>query len=268
MQERLTNLFELRGNASARQNTLLGIVGVSLWLFSWWLFATLGILPRQIAPGPFEVLGVVPDMHFHDMLVRNVWFSFEMNLLATFIAIVISVPMGLALGLLPFFRGMSTPFFVGLRFLPLPVATILFMAWLGIGYTMKTAFLTVAIAVYLVPTVIQRVDEVRQVYVDTVRTLGANEWQLVRYVYLPDVFSRVWDDIVILVGLSWTYISFIELINKGEGGIGALIYSAQRTHSMEKYYALLLIIMFVAFIQTAIFKLIGRVLFPYKRIGG
>jgi len=268
MQGQVTGLFELRGNTSARQNMVLGILGVSLWLFLWWLFSALEILPRQIAPGPLAVLGVIPDMHFHDKLVRNVMFSLEMNLLATFIAIVISVPLGLVLGLLPFFRGMSTPFFVGLRFLPLPVATILFMAWLGVGYTMKTAFLTVAIAVYLVPTVIQRVDEVRQVYVDTVRTLGANEWQLVRYVYLPDVFSRVWDDIVILVGLSWTYISFIELINKGEGGIGALIYAAQRTTSIEKYYALLLIIMLVAFIQTALFKLIGRIAFPYKRIGG
>ncbi len=268
MQGQRIELFELRGKTTARQNTLLGIAAVALWLVSWWLSATLGILPRHIAPGPFDVLGVIPDMHLRNALVRNVWYSFEMNIRATFIAIGISLPLGLTLGLLPLFRGMSAPFFVGLRFLPLPVATVVFMAWFGIGYLMKAAFLTVAIAVYLVPTVIQRVDEVRQVYIDTVKTLGASKWQTVRYVYIPDVFSRVWDDIVILVGLSWTYISFVELINKSDGGIGALIYTAQRTSSIEKYYALLLIIMLVAFVQTAIFKTIGRLLFPHKRIGG
>jgi NitT/TauT family transport system permease protein len=141
------------------------------------------------------------------------------------------------------------------------------MFWFGIGYLMKVSFLTFAIIVYLVPTVMQRVTEVRQVYIDTVATLGATWWQHIRFVFIPDVFARAWDDIVILVGLSWTYISIVELINKGDGGIGAMIYSAQRTNHIDQYYALLLIIMAIAFVQTKAFALVGMYLFPHKKLG-
>jgi taurine transport system permease protein len=263
----LKKLFTLRGETTARQNVLYGVIGITLWLFSWWFTTEVGWMPQKIAPGPFTVLGAIPDMHFHHELVRNVWYTLEMNLTGTLIAIIISLPLGLALGLVPLFRGMSAPFFVGLRFIPLPVITILFMFWLGIGYMMKTSFLTFAIIVYLVPTVMQRVTEVRQVYIDTANTLGANWWQLVRHVFIPDVFARAWDDIVILVGLSWTYISIVELINEGDGGIGAMIYMAQRTHHIEQYYALLLVIMLIAFIQTKVFAWVGDYLFPYKKLG-
>lgn len=260
-------LFKLRGQTTQGQDFILGLVGITVWLVSWQLTVASGLLPERLAAGPIQVLQAIPELHFHHELVRNIWYSLEMNLRGTLIAIVISLPLGLIFGLIPLLRGMSAPFFVGLRFIPLPVITVLFMFFFGIGYLMKVSFLTFAIIVYLVPTVMQRVSEVRQVYVDTIATLGATWWQQVRYVFIPDVFARVWDDIVILAGLSWTYISIVELINKGEGGIGAMIYLAQRTNHIENYYALLLMIMVIAFVQTLVFAGIGTYLFPHKKLG-
>jgi NitT/TauT family transport system permease protein len=263
----LKTLFKLRGEMTSNQNMLYGVIGIALWLFTWWFTTEVGWMSPKIAPGPFTVLGTIPDLHFNHALVRNIGYTLGMNLLGTLIAIAISLPLGLVLGLIPLFRGMSAPFFVGLRFIPLPVITGLFMFCFGIGYMMKTSFLTFAIIVYLVPTVMQRVTEVRQVYIDTANTLGSDWWQLIRHVFIPDVFARAWDDIVILVGLSWTYISIVELVNLGDGGIGAMIYSAQRQTHHEQYYALLLIIMAIAFIQTKVFAWVGNILFPYKKLG-
>jgi NitT/TauT family transport system permease protein len=267
MNKHLKTMFKLRGETTARQNLIYGAAGVTLWLFIWWLSASMEWLPNKIAPGPFTVLRAIPELHFHHALVRNAGYTLGMNLIGTLVAILISLPLGLILGLVPLFRGMSTPFFVGLRFIPLPVITGLFMLLFGIGYLMKTSFLTFAIIVYLVPTVMQRVTEVRQVYIDTVTTLGATWWQTVRFVFIPDVFARAWDDIVILVGLSWTYISIVELVNLGDGGIGALIYTSQHQSHVDQYYALLLIIMLIAFIQTKVFVWIGNWIFPYKKLG-
>lgn len=267
MRKLTNNLFELRGEITTRQKTYLGILGVTVWFLSWWLISAQAWLPPQVAPGPFAVLGAIPELHFEHALVRNVWYTLQMNLHGTMNAILFSLPIGLLLGLTPFLRGMATPFYVGLRFIPLPVIIGLFMLWFGIGYSMKTWFLTFAIIVYLIPTVIQRVDETPSIYVNTARTLGASKWQIIRNVYIPDVFSRVWDDIVILVAISWTYISIVEVVNKSDGGIGALIYMAQRQSSPEKYYALLLILMLVAYLQTLAFKQFGQWLFPHKRVG-
>ena len=263
----ISSLFKLRGATTSGQNLILGLAGIALWLVCWQIVVSSGWVPKKLAAGPLEVLRVIPNLHFHHKLVLNIWYSLEMNLRGTLIAMIISLPLGLVLGLIPLLRGMSAPFFVGLRFIPLPVITVLFMFFFGIEYLMKVSFLTFAIIVYLVPTVMQRVTEVRQVYIDTIATLGATPWQQVRYVFIPDVFARTWDDIVILGGLSWTYISIVELINKGDGGIGAMIYSAQRTQHANQFYALLLIIMVIAFVQTKAFALMGMYIFPHKKLG-
>lgn len=261
------SLFKLRGATTPVQNLILSVAGVIVWLISWQVSVNVGLLPEKIAKGPFEVLRAFPELHFHKDLVVNIWYSLGMNLYGTLIAVAISLPLGLVLGLVPLLRGMSAPLFIGLRFIPLPVITGLFLFLFGLEYMMKLSFLTFAIIVYLVPTVMQRVTEVRQVYIDTITTLGATRWQQVRHVFIPDVFARTWDDIVILAGLSWTYISIVELINSSEGGLGAMIYASQRASHPDQYYALLLVIMAIAFVQTKVFAWVGMYFFPHKQLG-
>jgi NitT/TauT family transport system permease protein len=266
MKKLFSGLFTLRGELTKKQLVVFGTLGSVLSVMLWWSFATLQIIPKQVLPSPQSVLAVLPDLHFNNGLVENVWYTTKLNLLGFGLAILFSVPIGYLIGLLPIARGLSSFIFVGLRFIPLPVTTGLFMAF-GIGDLMKIVFLAFAIFVYLVPTIVQRIDEVPQVYLNTLKTLGANRLQEIKYVFIPEVLSRVWDDIVILVGISWTYISIVELINTSDGGIGALMYIAQRQTSIEKVYAILVIIMIVAFLQTKLFQLFGDFIFPYKKIG-
>lgn len=272
MRELIKSLFELRGEMTARNKIILGAAGIALWLITWELASRSGWFPPQATPSPLDVLATIPNMHFENALVRNVWYTLVMNVYGMMIAAAISLPLGLLSGLLPAFRGLSAPFYVGLRFIPLPVIILPFMFMFGIGYTMKLWFLIAALSVYLIPTVIQRVDEVRQVHVNTVRTLGGSSWDVVRYVYLKEVPAKFWGDLCILTAISWTYISFVELINKGEGGIGALLYTAQRQSNVAMLYALVLIIILVAIMQTFAMVQLGKILFPYrdasKKLGG
>jgi NitT/TauT family transport system permease protein len=259
------NLFVLRGRLNDYQRFVLGAVGIGLLLLLWYAVVATGMVAKQILPSPLSVIGVFPELHYQDLLVRNVGYSLKLNISGYAYAILLGLPIGFLLGLSPFFRGLGAPFFNGLRYLPLSAATGLFIMWFGIEDAMKVSFLAFAIFVYLVPTVVQRVDEVRSVYLNTAKTIGANWWQTIRYVYIPDVLSRVWDDIVVLVAISWTYIIIAELINKNDGGVGALIYTAQRQSRPDKMFALLIVIMLVGFLQDRLFRLIGELLFRHKQ---
>jgi len=148
-------------------------------------------------------------------------------------------------------------------------ATIgIFIALFGIETKMKVEFLAFGIFVYLLPVVVERVDEVQEVYVQTARTLGATPWQTVKSVFIPDVVSRVFDDIRVLIALSWTYIVFTEVINASDGGIGALAYIAARQSRPDKVYAVLLTIILIGFLQDKAFLYLGRLLFPFKYVEG
>jgi len=145
----------------------------------------------------------------------------------------------------------------------LTALTGMFIIWFGIEDKMKIAFLAFGIIVYLLPVVVQRINEVGDVYLKTVFTLGATDWQTIRTVYIPEVMSKLIDDIRVLTAISWTYIIIAELLNR-QGGIGSLIYIKARQGQTEKVFAILIIIIIIGFIQDRVFVFFDKRLFPYK----
>jgi hypothetical protein len=129
---------------------------------------------------------------------------------------------------------------------------------------MKSVFMAFGIFIFLLPVVVQRIDEVNSVYLKTVYTLGATSWQTIKTVYIPSVMSRLWDDIRIMTAISWTYLVFIEA-NGSQGGIGDLLLrGAKRRGRIDKVFALLILIILIGVFQDKIFAYMDRKLFPHK----
>lgn len=215
-------------------------------------------------PSPVVVLKAIPDMFKNDGLMSNVFISIKLNVLGYIIAILVSLAMGFVLGLIPLVRGLFSRIIDSGRFIPLTAVTGIFILWLGIGNEMKVAFLAFGILVYLIPVVVQRIDEVQEVYLHTVYTLGANSWQTIKTVYIPYVMSKLIDDIRVLTAISWTYITIAEMLNKS-GGIGQLIWEAKRQSRIDKAFAILLIIVLIGILQDRLFVLLNQIFFPYKQ---
>ncbi|WCC46982.1 ABC transporter permease [Tenacibaculum finnmarkense] len=218
-----------------------------------------------ILPSPIKVIKAFPELNKDDDVIGNTFLSIKLNLLGYLLAIIIAIPVGFLLGLIPLFRGLFSKIIDSYRFIPLTAVTGIFIMWLGLGSQMKVSFLAFGIIVYLIPVVVQRIDEVRKVYLNTVFTLGATPWQTIKSVYMPYVFSKLIDDIRVLTAISWTYITIVEMLNKG-GGIGELIWTAKRQSRIDKAFAILIIIVIIGVIQDRLFVIIDKLLFPYKHI--
>ena len=216
-----------------------------------------------LLPTPTRVLAALPELQAEDSLVGNTLYSIKLNLLGYLLALAIALPVGFALGLVPLLRGLFSQVVDSTRFIPLTAVTGIFIMWLGLGAPMKVSFLAFGIIVYLVPVVVQRIDEVEEVYLQTVFTLGATSWQTIRTVYLPYVLSRVIDDVRVLTAISWTYITIVEMLNRS-GGIGELIWTARRQSRIDKAFAILLVIILIGVVQDRLFVLVDRLLFPHK----
>lgn len=218
-----------------------------------------------LLPSPIKVVNALPDLNQNDDVIGNTFYSIKLNFLGYLLAILISIPIGFILGLIPLFRGLFSQIINSYRFIPLTAVTGIFIMWLGLGSEMKVSFLAFGIIVYLIPVVVQRIDEVQNVYLNTVFTLGASSWQTIRSVYIPYVFSKIIDDVRVLTAISWTYITIVEMLNKG-GGIGELIWTAKRQSRIDKAFAILIIIVVIGILQDRLFVAIDKILFPHKHV--
>jgi len=218
-----------------------------------------------LLPSPKKVLYSYKELHKKDDLIGNSLHSIKLNVFGYIVAIIISIILGFILGLVPLFNGLFGRIVDSIRFIPLTAVTGIFIMWFGLGSQMKVFFLAFGIIVYLIPVVVQRIKEVETVHLRTVFTLGAGNWQTIRTVYIPYVFSKLIDDIRVLTAISWTYITIAEMLNKG-GGLGELIWMAKRQSRIDKAFAILMVIVFIGLIQDKIFVLLDRFLFPYKHL--
>jgi NitT/TauT family transport system permease protein len=257
------NLFELRGTLDKKTQATIGIVGGLFLLFVWYLITAINLVPPTLLPSPIAVITCLPELHFDDAMVRQLGRSMYLNFMGYIEAVVVCIPLGFLIGLFPLFKGLFAKPVDAIRFIPLTAITGLFIVWFGIFDMMKIQFLAFGIIVYLLPVVVQRVEQVENVYQQTAFTLGATRWQTIKTVFFPAVFSKLFDDIRVLVAISWTYIIVAEMVNNN-GGIGAMLFTSARQSRIDKVFALLFVIVVVGFIQDIIFKVLDKQFFPYK----
>lgn len=259
------NNNKTRATIDKKTQVALNIVGILFPFLVWYLVTAVGNIPKTILPSPSAVISCLPELHFEDAMVRNLGMSMYLNLMGYIEAIIICIPLGFIIGLFPLFKVLFAKQIDAIRFIPLTAITGLFVVWFGIYDNMKIQFLAFGIIVYLLPVVIQRVEQVEIVYQQTAFTLGATQWQTIKTVFLPAVFSKLFDDIRVLVAISWTYIIVAEMVNNN-GGIGAMLFTSARQSRIDKVFALLFVIIIVGLLQDIIFKKLDKKIFPYKHI--
>lgn len=227
-------------------------------------------IKKGVFPPPQQVVSSFYDLHFDkegkvkdNSVVFETGYSLSLNILGYLEAIAISLLLGFLIGLIPFFRALLSRWVNAVRFVPLSAVTGIFIAWFGIGSNMKVQFLAFGIFVYLLPVVVQRIDEIQKVYLQTAYTLGATKWQKIKSVYFPAVSSKLIDDIRVLTAISWTYIILAELLNQ-TGGIGGLIHLARRQSRLDQVFALLFVIIIIGIIQDRVFVWLDRRFFRFK----
>ena len=259
----MNKLFELRATLDAKTKTIVEISGFVILLMVWQFVCMSGWVSKSILPSPLAVISSLKELHFEDALILNMGYSIKLNILGYIEAIAICLPVGFVIGLFPIFREMFRKYLDAIRFVPLPAVVGLFIAWFGIDTNMKVQFLAAGIVVYLLPVVVLRIQEVDDTYVQTIETLSKNRWDIIRKVFMPSALAAIFNDIRVLVAISWTYITVAELVNKS-GGIGSIAYLAARQSRVDKVFAVMLIIVLIGYIQDMTFEAIDKILFPYK----
>ena len=112
-------------------------------------------------------------------------------------------------------KAMFNPLAVFGAYLPIPALVPLTLSLFGTGEKQKIAFLALAFVIYLLPLIVQAVDNVDDVYLKTAYTLGANTSQTVRKVLLAVSWPDIYQSLRLGFGIGWCYIILAEMVDIG-----------------------------------------------------
>jgi len=270
---RLGRWFRIRERLPRWQYVVLALIPIVLTLILWQALTSGPPEKRTISigilPSPREVAAEFPRLWMGDATRRpfiyQVMRSFRRTLIGFAMACAIALPIGFAMGAFERARAVFYPIALVGGYLPIPALVPLTMSFFGLEEGQKLAFLTIAFVVYLLPMVVLAVDKVDQVFLQTAYTLGANTWEALTRVLISISWEDVYRAMRGAFGVGWSYILLVEMLVM-DGGLGEVVFLAQRRGPKEHIYLSLLAIVVIAFATDKVWEWGGRLLFPYRRV--
>ena len=255
--------MQVREALTNQRARTLAIAGVATFFGLWCALTYGGLVPPIILPSPTAVLRAFPVLHFEEALVRSALWSLYRVSMGFLLATLVALPLGMLMGTFPAVKAFFAPLLDPRRFLPISALVPLTIVWFGIEETQKVVFLFLGTVVYLLPLVVESVEQVDEVYLQTATTLGASRWQLVRHVLIPGSRPAIAEAMRVMNGIGWTYVILAEVIN-APYGLGALITVAGKRSHVDQMFALVIVILIIGVVTDQIIRLINKSLFTWK----
>jgi len=218
-----------------------------------WGAAFLWILDPAHLGGPTGILARVGE---------HVWYT----AITLLIAVLIALPIGLAIGHTGRGRTLAVQVSGGLRSLPtLGVVTLLGL-WFGIGLSAPLAAMVVLALPPILAGAYSGVDAVDRHTIDAARAVGMTGWQLLGKVELPLALPLIIGGIrsaCLQVIATWTVAAILPL-----GGLGRFLYDALPLRDYPQMLAGSILVIALALVADGMFALVQKLVVPRGVLAG
>lgn len=252
----------------ARPLSLLAISSLSLFgvLFAWWAVTAVGLIEPLFLPSPQAVLARGWRLLGEGYMDASLWQHLGASLgrigLGLLAAVLLAVPLGIAIGRNRIVRGIFDPLIEFYRPIP-PLAYLpLIVIWFGIGELSKVLLIFLAIFAPIVIATATGVRNVDPTKLRAAQSLGATQAQLIRHVILPGALPEILTGVRIGLGVGWSTLVAAELI-AAQRGLGFMVQSAAQFLVTDVVIFGILVIALIAFALELGLRALQRKLVPW-----
>jgi taurine transport system permease protein len=244
--------------------TLISALGL---LLAWALTTKFELVAPLFLPSPLDVASqfytVAVDGFSNATLAQHVGTSLFRVLTGFAIATAVGVPLGLAMGLNRWVKGIFSPP-IQLYWPVPPLAYLpLVIIWFGIGEPAKIILLSLAMFAPIVISAQAGVRSVSQTRIQAAQSLGASKAQIFRHVVLPSALPEILTGLRLGIGSGWATLVAAELVAATKG-LGFMTLSAAQFLVTDVVFVGILTIAALATIFLTGLRLVERRLTPWK----
>jgi NitT/TauT family transport system permease protein len=241
----------------------LGYVAAVIVMLVAWEAASL-LLRSPALPVPAAALTQVWDQRW--FLTEHFGYSAMRVVLATLLGLLIGAPLGLLLG-----RSEKADLIAGpLIFLNYPVPKVVFLpvlfTILGIGDTSKIALIALIVFFQILVTARDAAHSIPAASVLSVRSLGADRWQVFTQVIVPGAMPEIFTALRIGAGTAVAVLFFSETY-AGNSGLGWFIWDAWARIQYGEMFAGILVMGLMGVLLYELIEFAERRVCRWERAG-
>jgi len=239
-----------------REPAILGGGFILLLILAWQSVPAFVSLPKGISlffTTPVEVIQT-----FHQLVVKNqiqshFYVSAVEFIVGLALAILVGLPLGLVMGRSKTLDAMLDPFVTAFNATPRLIFLPLLILWFGIGIWSKITIVFVGAVFPLLINTYEGVRNVDRVLVNVVRSFGANEWQTMKVVVLPNSLPYIVVGLRLAIGRALLGVVVGEFFAASRG-LGYMIANAATNYKVDVVFVGVTIFMGLSLILTYFVK--------------
>ncbi len=231
----------LKTEVPARTAWILRALSILGPLAAWWALSAAQLVDPTFLPSPSAVWTAGMTMIESGDLPSDLVSSLGRIGAGFGLAMLLSVPLGFAMGTLGWAQPLLEPVIGILRYLPASAFIPLLIIWLGIGEASKVALLVLGVVYF---NTLMTADVVRQVprrLLEVSATLGASRTRVAARVVFPHALPGIIDAMRVNAAAAWNFVVVAELV-AATSGLGYRITRAQRFLQTDRIFAILIVI--------------------------
>lgn len=191
------------------------------------------------------------------------------SVFANVAAISISCLISLGLAYLTVLEGLNpiVVFLSKLRFLSMVGLTFFFTVATSSQYQLKISLIVFSISVFFVTGMADVIRSIPKEQYDLARTLRMGSWRTVWEVVVLGQVDKAFDVLRQNAAIGWMMLSMIEGMVRSEGGVGAVLLTANKHFYLDAVLAIQIVILLTGLAQDYLIGAAKNLFCPYASLG-
>jgi NitT/TauT family transport system permease protein len=172
--------------------------------------------------------------------------------------------LGVMMGIFPWFRALMTPFILVISIVPaLAILPIIFITF-GTDDAGKIAVIVIGNLFLMTRDISRQTSEIPKHNVIKALTLGANNWQIIRRVIIPQVLPRFIETVRIYLSPAWLFLIAAEYSSSVYGLACRILYQTRQSN-MALIIPIVIFMTAVGLFLNVLCILANRGFFPWYK---
>lgn len=198
----------------------------------------------------------------HDTVMASAWVTTQEIIAGYLLAVVVSIPLALAVAYSRFVENAIYPVVVFLQIIPKIAIAPLFIIWFGFGFTPK---LLLVFLLSFFPIVVASIAGFKSAdpdILDFARTTGAGGWKMFAKIRLPQALPDIFTGLKVGAALSATAAVVAEFV-ASDRGLGYLLLQYNGNLETPMVFAVIVLLSLIGLAVYYVVEIIERITIPW-----
>lgn len=232
-------------------------------LFIWELVVKIGVVKQYILPSPTDIIKVFPNIH--PEIWKHISTTIQEAALGFIIAIILAIILAIIMDNIKIIKEAIYPIIIVSQTVPIIALAPLFAAWFGFGKLPKIMVVILVCFFPILVSLIHGLESVDKDLLNLLKSMGASRFQIFKEVKFPASLVSFFSGLRIAATYSIMGAVIGEWLG-GKDGLGVYMIRVRHSFALDKFFAVIIIIVILSMIPFKIINLFQKYLMPWEEV--